>query len=75
MPTFDGDIRQYPRFKKYFEQEVLPRLPKESAPYAFISCLGGEHLSIVSSVEDDIEEMLRCLDKKVVLKLSVKKVV
>jgi hypothetical protein len=32
MPTFDGDIRQYPRFKKDFEQQVLPGLPKESVP-------------------------------------------
>ena len=64
MPTFDGDIRQYPRFKKDFEQQVLPGLPKESAPYALRSCLGREPLSIVRSVEDDIEEMLKRLDEK-----------
>ena len=64
MPTFDGDIRQYPRFKKDFEQHVLPGLPKESAPYALRSCLGREPLSTVRSVEDDIEEMLKRLDEK-----------
>ncbi|CAB4025010.1 Hypothetical predicted protein [Paramuricea clavata] len=57
MPT-------YPRFKKDFEQQVLPGLPKESAPYALRSCLGREPLSIVRSVEDDIEEMLKSLDEK-----------
>ena len=64
MPTFDGDIRQYPRFKKDFEQQVLPGLPKESAPYALRSCLGREPLSTVRSVEDDIEKMLKRLDEK-----------
>ncbi|CAB4029356.1 Hypothetical predicted protein [Paramuricea clavata] len=64
MPTFDGDIRQYPRFKKDFEQQVLPGLPKESALYALRSCLVREPLSIVRSVEDDIEEMLKRLDEK-----------
>jgi PhoPQ-activated pathogenicity-related protein len=71
MPTFDGDIRQYPRFKKDFEQQVLPGLPKESqesrsAPYALRSCLDREPLSIVRSVEDDmyIEKMLKHLDEK-----------
>ncbi len=64
MPTFDGDIRHYPRFKKDFEQHILPGLPKESAPYALRSCLGREPLSTVRSVEDDIEEMLKRLDEK-----------
>ena len=59
MPTFDGDIRQYPRFKKDFEPQVLPGLPKESEPYALRSCLGREPLSIVRSIEDDIENMLQ----------------
>ena len=66
MPKFDGDIRQYPRFKKDFEQQVLPGLPKESAPYALRSCLGREPLSIVRSIEDDRENMLQRLgDRKV----------
>jgi hypothetical protein len=59
MPTFDDDIRQYPRFKKDFELQVLPGLPKESAPYALRSCPGREPLSIVRSVEDDIEEIVK----------------
>lgn len=64
MPTFDGDIRQYPRFKKDFEQQVLPGLPKGSAPYALRSCLGKEPLRVVRSVDDDIEKMLKRLDEK-----------
>jgi SMC interacting uncharacterized protein involved in chromosome segregation len=54
MPTFDSDIRQYPRLKKDFAQQVLPGLPKESAPYALRSCLGREPLGTVRSVEDDM---------------------
>ena len=39
MPTFDGNIRQYPRLKRDFETQVLQSVSKESAPYALRSCL------------------------------------
>ena len=64
MPTFDGDIRKYPRFKKDFETQVLQSIPKESAPYALRSCLTKEPLSVVRSVDDNIDEMLKRLDEK-----------
>lgn len=39
-------------------------IPKESAPYALRSCLGKESLSVVRSVDDNIDEMLKRLDEK-----------
>ena len=64
MPTFDGNIRQYPRFKRNFETQVLPSVSKESAPYALRSCLTKEALGVVRSVDDNIDEMLKRLDEK-----------
>lgn len=64
MPRFDGDLRKYPRFKKDFEKQVLACMPKESAPYALRSCLGEEPLSVVRTVDDNIDEMLKRLDEK-----------
>ena len=64
MPTFDGNIRQYPRFKRDFETQVLPSVSKESAPYALRSCLTKEALGVVRSVDDNIDEMLKRLDEK-----------
>ena len=64
MPTFDGNIRQYPRFKRDFETQVLPSVSKESAPYALRSCLTKEALGVVTSVDDNIDEMLKRLDEK-----------
>ena len=62
MPTFDGNIRQYPRFKRDFETQVLPSVSKESAPYVLCSCLTKEALGVVRSVDDNIDEMLKRLD-------------
>ena len=64
MPTFDGNIRQYPRFKRDFETQVLPSVSKESAPYALRSCLTKEALGVVRSVDDNTDEMLKRLDEK-----------
>ena len=64
MPTFDGNIMQYPRFKRNFETQVLPSVSKESAPYALCSCLTKEALGVVRSVDDNIDEMLKRLDEK-----------
>ena len=64
MPTFDGNIRQYPRFKRDFETQVLQSVSRESAPYALRSCLTKEALGVVRSVDDNIDEMLKRLDEK-----------
>lgn len=66
MPTFDGNIRDYPRFKADFERQILPKYKKDShgAAYALKSCLSKEPLNIVRNVDDDHTEMWKRLDEK-----------
>lgn len=64
MPKFDGELREYPRFRKDFEVQVMPSLNSSTAPYTLRSCLGKEPLAVVKGVDDDIEEMWKRLDEK-----------
>ena len=64
MPTFDGDLREYPRFRKDFEVQVMPSLTNSTAPYTLRSCLGKEPMAVVKGVDDDITEMWKWLDEK-----------
>lgn len=64
MPGFDGDLREYPRFRKDFEVQVMPSLTNSTAPYTLRSCLGKEPMAVVKGVDDDITEMWKRLDEK-----------
>ena len=65
MPEFDGDIRDYPRFKKDFELRVIPSVGSSDAiPYVLRSCLKRVPLEIVKNVDDDVSEMWKRLDEK-----------
>ena len=64
MPRFDGDLREYPRFRKDFEVKVMPSLTNSTAPYTLRSCLGKEPMAVVKGVDDDIAEMWKRLDEK-----------
>ena len=63
-PHFEGDIREYPQFKRDFQTQVMPGLTKLTAPYTLRTCLDKEALAQVKSVDDDIEEMWARLDEK-----------
>ena len=39
LPTFDGNLRNYARFKSDFQKQVQPNLSKDAAPYTLRSCL------------------------------------
>ena len=64
MPRFDGELRDYPQFKRDFEKQVMPNLNINTAPYTLRSCLGMEPLAHVKSVDDDIQAMWERLDSK-----------
>ena len=58
MPTFNGQIRDYPSFKSDFERQVMPSIKSnEAAAYVLKSCLSKEPLEIVKNVDDDIHQM------------------
>lgn len=61
---FDGELREYPRFKKDFEVQVMPSLKSATALYTLRSCLGTEPLAVVKGVDDDITEKWKRLDER-----------
>jgi hypothetical protein len=65
LPTFDGVIRDYPRFKADFSKHVMPMIKSdESASYILKSCLSKEPLEIVKNVDDDLYAMWDRLENK-----------
>ena len=65
MPTFNGEIREYPRFKADFQKHVTPMINSdESAAYILKSCLSKEPLEAVKNVDDDLSAMWDRLDNK-----------
>ena len=66
MPKFDGNIRDYPRFKADFTRQVLPEYKNDmhTAAYTLKSCLSKGPLNLVRNVDDDLTEMWNRLDKK-----------
>ena len=65
LPTFDGNIRDFPRFMCDFETHVLPNLQsKESAPYILRSCLTGVAFETVRNVDTSLKEMLERLNDR-----------
>ena len=66
MPTFAGNIRDYPSFKTDFIRQVLPDFKNDehAAAYTLKSCLSGVPLSIIRNVDDDLAEMWKRLDDK-----------
>ena len=65
MPTFNGQIREYPRFRRDFEMQVIPSVKSaDSAAYILKSCLFEEPHDIVKSVDDDVRETWNRLDER-----------
>ena len=64
LPKFDGEIREYPQFKRDFQSHVEPTLDKGDVLYVLRSCLGKEPYETVKSVDDDINKMWKRLDDK-----------
>ena len=65
MPVFDGDIRDYPRFKSDFLKQVVPEMKsKDSMAYVLRSCLTKIPLDIVKNLDNDLDEMWKRLYEK-----------
>ena len=64
MPTFNGDVRTYARFKSDFKKQVEPQLELNDLAYTLKSCLSEEALHIVESVDNDVSMMWKRLDDR-----------
>ena len=56
LPKFNGDIREYPRFKNDFRTQVMPSISNEQQPYVLKSCLTGTALEIVKNVDHSVQD-------------------
>ena len=62
LPSFDGDIHDYPRFKSDFQRQVLPGLEKpQTAAYVLKFCLSKSPFDIIRNVDDNLDEMWKRL--------------
>ena len=64
LPKFNGDIKEYPRFKDDFANQVVPAVSERQQPYVLKSCLSGVPLDIVKNVDNCISSMWERLDDK-----------
>ena len=64
LPKFDGDIREYPRFRDDFISQVVLAISNSQQSYVLKSCLSGKPLDIVKKVDHNIDEMCGRLDDK-----------
>lgn len=61
-PKFDGNLRDYPRFKEDFKNLVKSVYGEDA--YALKMCLSGDALQTVRGAEGNYEEMFERLDDK-----------
>ena len=64
LPSFDGDLKGYTRFKADFTKFVLPEIEEDKAAYVLRSCLGQGPSHYVRNVDDSIDAMWERLDEK-----------
>ena len=61
-PMFNGNVRDYPSFKRDYDTHMVKYYGKDT--FSLKTCLSGEALQLVLPVDDDYEEMIRRLDFK-----------
>ena len=64
LPSFDGSIRDYPRFKSDFENYVLPKLNPKDTPFVLKNCFVGQAYNVIKNVEDDTEVIWQRINEK-----------
>ena len=64
LPVFDGNVKDFPRFKADFTKYVRPRLNKSIVAYVLKSCLTGQPLEVVKNLADEEEVIWSRLDEK-----------
>lgn len=61
-PSFSGNVRDYPSFKRDYNAHMKSYYGEDS--FALKNCLSGEALLLVQPVDDSYEEMMKRLDFK-----------
>ena len=61
-PSFSGNVREYPSFRKDYEAHMVPHYGKDT--FALKNCLSGDALLAVQPVDDSYDQMVQRLDFK-----------
>ena len=64
LPKFEGNVRNYPRFKRDFINLVQPTLSTNESAFGLRQCLSESVEAYLGSCDDNVEEMFKILDKK-----------
>ena len=64
LPSFDGHVRHYPRFKKDFSEIILPNVDPKEAAFTLRQCLHRNVNDFLGCCEEDVGKMLKRLDTK-----------
>ena len=64
LPEFNGNVKDFPRFKSDFKTYVRPRLNKSVIAYVLKSCLTGPPLETVKNLADNEEVVWNRLEEK-----------
>ena len=64
LPKFEGNVRNFPRFRRDFINLVRPTLSPNEEAFGLRQCLSESVESCLGSCDDNVEEMLKILDRK-----------
>ena len=61
---YQGNVRNFPRFRRNFVRLVQPSLSSNEAAFGLRQCLSENVESCLGSCDDNVDEMLKTLDRK-----------
>lgn len=64
LPVFDGDIRNYPRFRSDFKKFIQPETTVDQSAFVLRRSLGEKPLQVIGAIDDDVSEIWRRLDER-----------
>ena len=64
LPKFEGSVRNFPRFKRDFVNLVQPTLSSNEAAFGLRQCLSTNVEACLGSCDDNVDDMLKILDRK-----------
>lgn len=64
LPSFNGNIRDYPRFRSDFDNYVLPKVDPKDVPFVLKNCFTGQAYEVIKNVEDNVEVIWQRINEK-----------
>ena len=64
LPVFDGDVRNYPRFRSDFKKFIQPETTVDQSAFVLRRSLGEKPLQVIGAIDDDVNEIWTRLDER-----------